>query len=77
MAAFDPLRTLDFGAKLATMTTKKPPEQEVGARVRVKAEHADAAADRFSRDGLLPIFVEHRTDGAVSFWFGNLNDADL
>jgi hypothetical protein len=49
----------------------------VGARIRVKAEHADDAAAVFDREGLTPIYVEHRADGAVSFWFGKLGDAEL
>ena len=54
-----------------------PAERDVGARIRVKAEHADDAASAFDREGLTPIYVEHRTDGDVSFWFDKLADADL
>ncbi len=59
------------------MGTDRPPEQNVGARIRVKPEHADAAAAAFDREGLSPLYVEHRADGAVSFWFGKLGDADI
>ena len=52
------------------MGSDKPPEGNVGARIRVKAEHADGAAAAFDREGITPIYVEHRADGVVSFWFG-------
>jgi hypothetical protein len=59
------------------MGIDRPPERNVGSRIRVKPEHADAAAAVFDREGLSPIYVEQRADGAVSFWFGKLADADL
>jgi hypothetical protein len=59
------------------MGTDRPPERNVGARIRVKSEHAEAAAAVFDREGLCPLYVEHKADGAVSFWFGKLGDADL
>jgi hypothetical protein len=54
-----------------------PAERDVGARIRVRAEHAEDAAAAFDREGLLPIYVERRTDGDVSFWFGELAAAEL
>jgi len=59
------------------MDNDKPAERDLGARIRVKAEHADDAATAFEREGLTPIYVERRTDGDVSFWFGKLADAEL
>ena len=59
------------------MRYDKPAERDVAARIRVKPEHAADAAKAFGREGLTPIYVEHRADGDVSFWFGKLRDADL
>jgi hypothetical protein len=59
------------------MANDNPAERDVGARIRVKAGHADDAAAAFDREGLTPIYIERRTDGDVSFWFGKLGDADL
>jgi hypothetical protein len=59
------------------MDSDNPAERNVGARIRVRAEHADDAAAAFDREGLIPICVERRADGNVSFWFGKLGDADL
>jgi hypothetical protein len=53
------------------MRDQKPPSQrKVGARIRVKEDKADAASTAFQEAGFTPIYVEHRDDGAVSFWFG-------
>jgi hypothetical protein len=59
------------------MDDDKPAERDVGARIRVKAERADDVAAAFKREGLIPIYVEPRPDGDVSFWFGKLGNADL
>jgi hypothetical protein len=59
------------------MDNDNPAERDVGARIRVKREHAEDAAAAFEREGLTPIYVERRTDGNVSFSFGKLADADL
>jgi hypothetical protein len=59
------------------MDNNKPVERDVGARIRVKAENATAAATAFKREGLTPIYVEERADGDISFWFGKLSDAEL
>ena len=59
------------------MDNDNPAERHVGARIRVRAEHADDAAAAFAREGLTPIYVEHRSDGDISFWFGKLGDAEL
>jgi hypothetical protein len=77
MSAFHPLQTLASRAKVAAMNDDKPSERRVGARIRVKAERADDAAAAFKCEGLMPIYVETRPDGDVSFWFGGLGDADL
>ena len=63
--------------KLASMDNDNPAERDVGARIRVRAEHAKDAAAAFDREGLSRIYVEHRADGDVSFWFGKLGDVDL
>ncbi|KAG5716452.1 hypothetical protein E4T56_gene17571 [Termitomyces sp. T112] len=50
----------------------KPPSKKlIGGRVRVKSDRATDAARLFDAGVLAPIYVEHRDDGAVSFWFGN------
>ena len=77
MSAFHPLQTLASSAKLVPMDNDNPAKRDVGARIRVRTEYADAAAAAFEREGLTPIYVEHRADGDVSFWFGKLGDADL
>jgi hypothetical protein len=59
------------------MDNDNPAERDVGARIRVRPEHADEAAAAFDREGLTPIYVEQRNDGDVSFWFGKLANADL
>jgi hypothetical protein len=66
------LQTYASNAKLASMDNDNPPERDVAARIRVRAEHAEDAAAAFDREGLTPIYVEHRADGDVSFWFGKL-----
>ena len=38
-------------------------------RVRIKPEHAASVAAQFSDAKFLPIYVEHREDGDISFWF--------
>lgn len=77
MSAFHPLWSLVFRAKQATMSGTRPTGREVGARIRVKAEHADDAAAAFNRERLAPIYVDHRSDGAVWYWFGKLGETDL
>jgi len=63
------------------MTSKqhgaRPPEGRVGARIRVKSEKANAAAGMFEAAGFLPIFVEARSDGDVTFWFGKMLGGEL
>ena len=54
--------------------TKPPSQKRVGGRVRVKSEDAADAAQLFEASGFTPIYVEHREDGDVSFWFAK--DAD-
>lgn len=50
----------------------KPPSKKlIGGRVRVKSDRATDAARLFDAGVLAPIYVEHRDDGDVSFWFGN------
>jgi hypothetical protein len=48
---------------------RRPADRRIGIRIRVKPEHADAAAAMFSEAGFSPIYVECREDGDVSFWF--------
>lgn len=53
----------------------RPPSQKrIGGRVRVRAEPAKDAARLFAAHGFAPIYVEHRDDGDVSFWFGKEAD---
>lgn len=53
----------------------RPPSQKrSGGRVRVRSEHANDAARLFEAHGFAPIYVEHREDGDVSFWFGKEAD---
>lgn len=59
------------------MENDNPSERDVGARIRVKAEHAKDADAAFERESLTPIHVERWPDEGVSFWFGKLSDADL
>jgi len=78
VSAFHPLQTLSSDANLPAMTAQKPPsERKIGARIRVKGEHADAASAAFKEAGFTPIHVERRADGAVSFWFGKDIQPDL
>jgi len=49
---------------------KRPSEKLIGARVRVSSDRAADAARLFDSGGFAPIYVEHRDDGDVSFWFG-------
>jgi hypothetical protein len=58
------------------MTGSQPEDKDVRVRIRVKAEHAEDAAMAFERAGFIPLHVEHRSDGAVSFWFGKDADAE-
>jgi hypothetical protein len=56
---------------MATPNNSKPPaEKRIGARVRVRSECSADAAQLFATAGFAPIYVEHRDDGDVSFWFG-------
>ncbi|RIA43870.1 hypothetical protein DFR49_2101 [Hephaestia caeni] len=41
----------------------------MGARIRIKPEHAEATAARFTAGSFHPIHVEYRPDGNTSFWF--------
>jgi hypothetical protein len=53
------------------MTAERPPSEKlIGGRVRVRSACAAEAARLFDADGFTPIYVEHREDGDVSFWFG-------
>ncbi|WCM25906.1 hypothetical protein NDN01_18005 [Sphingomonas sp. QA11] len=56
---------------------KPPSKKRVGARIRVKAGCAGEAARLFEERGFTPIYVEHRDDGDISFWFGNEKDEAL
>ena len=53
-----------------------PNDRKVGARVRIRAEHVDAVAARFVDAGVEPIYVHHREDGDISFWFGKADAAN-
>jgi hypothetical protein len=53
---------------------RAPSQRRIGCRIRVKQQHADEAAALFDRNGFVPIYVEHREDGDVSFWFGKEPD---
>lgn len=55
-------------------SSKPPSEKRIGGRVRVRSEHAADAAQLFEASGFAPIYVEHRGDGDVSFWFGKEAD---
>lgn len=59
------------------MSRKPPSETRVGARIRVKPEHEQAAGRLFAEIGFTPIHVQHRPDGDVSFWFGKIEDEQL
>jgi hypothetical protein len=58
----------------APNNSKPPSEKRIGARVRVSSERAADAAQLFGAAGFAPIYVEHRNDGDVSFWFGKEGD---
>jgi hypothetical protein len=66
-----------FDQQVARDESPKPPESDVGARIRIKAEYAGRASDLFISKGVTPIYAEHRADASVSYWFGKLSDADL
>lgn len=53
---------------------KPPSERRIGARVRVRRDRANDAAELFAASGFAPLYVEHRDDGDVSFWFGKEPD---
>ena len=55
-------------------SSKRPFEKRIGGRVRVRPERAADAAQLFEASGFTPIYVEHRDDGDVSFWFGREAD---
>jgi hypothetical protein len=67
-----------LSAQSRTMTqspnNKRPSEKLVGARVRVSSDRAVDATRLFDAGGFAPIYVEHRDDGDVSFWFGKESD---
>jgi hypothetical protein len=48
---------------------KSPSQRRIGARVRIKSEFAESVAAQFATANLPPIYVEHREDGDISFWF--------
>lgn len=54
-----------------------PPEKLIGCRIRVRPESADEAAKLFDQHGVSPIYVDHRSDGDISFWFGKASDDEL
>ncbi|MBO9580671.1 MAG: hypothetical protein J7498_07240 [Sphingobium sp.] len=56
---------------------KRPSEQRIGCRIRVKAEHAREAALLFEANGFDPIWIEPRQDGNISFWFGKAPGEEL
>jgi hypothetical protein len=56
---------------------KRPSERQIGCRIRVRPENADEAAKLFEQGGFRPIYVEHRADGDISFWFGKAPDDEL
>ena len=59
------------------MSTKQRHERKLLARIRVKAEHGEAAARLFDEKGFNPAFVEHRSDGNWSFCFARDQDFEL
>ena len=40
-------------------------------------EHAEIAGQLFQEQGFEPLYVERRSDGNVSFWFGKLSSDEL
>lgn len=55
----------------------RPSEKLIGARIRVRPEKADEAVELFEQSGFRPIYVDHRVDGDISFWFGKASDDEL
>ena len=53
---------------------KPPSEKRIGSRIRVRPEHADEAAKLSEQNEFQPIYVDHRADGDISFWFGKAPD---
>lgn len=58
------------------MTKRPPGQRRIGARIRIKAEYAALVATAFETGGFHPIYVEHRSDEAVSFWFDKVTAKD-
>lgn len=59
------------------MTSRPPPENLIGARIRVRPDKADEAAKLFREGGFEAIYVDHRDDSEISFWFGKASDDEL
>lgn len=59
------------------MDHHNPRARHACARIRVLAEHVEDASAAFAREGLSPVYLEHRADGNVAFWFGKLPDSEL
>ncbi|WP_374146704.1 hypothetical protein [Sphingomonas sp. 28-63-12] len=51
------------------MTDHPPSQKHIGARIRIKPEHAPSVAELFTASNFTPVYVEYRSDGNVSFWF--------
>ena len=43
----------------------------------MRPEKADEAARLFEQGGFRPIYVDHRDDGDISFWFGKASGEEL
>jgi hypothetical protein len=57
--------------KMTPPSNDRPPSHKrIGGRVRVRSDRANDAARLFEEHGFAPIYVEHRDDSDVSFWFG-------
>ena len=64
--------------KMIRPANERPPSEKlIGGRVRVRPENAVEAAKLFEQNGFRPIYVEHRDDGEISFWFGKASDDEL
>lgn len=55
---------------MSRLRDARPPEQRIGARVRIKPLYQADVEALFEQFGLSPIYKESRTDGNVSYWFG-------
>ena len=48
-------------------------ERDVGARIRVKSEYADAATAILEQQGAMPLYVANGADRTVSLWIPKLS----